>query len=132
MANEVETRNEPSLTSLVSGIVNDAQELVKQQLQMFKAELREDAVRVKDGSIAVAAGLGVSLLGLFLLALSLAHLLQRATGWPEWGCEGLVSLLFLAVGASLFWTAKQKFARALPEQSVEALRENVQWLTKPK
>jgi len=132
MANEVETRNEPSLTSLVSGIVNDAQELVKQQLQMFKAELREDAVRVKDGSIAVAAGLGVSLLGLFLLALSLAHLLQRATGWPEWSCEGLVSLLFLAVGASLFWTAKQKFARALPEQSVEALRENVQWLTKPK
>ena len=132
MANEVETRNEPSLTSLVSGIVNDAQELVKQQLQMFKAELREDAVRVKDGSIAVAAGLGVSLLGLFLLALTLAHLLRWATGWPDWCCEGLVGLLFLAVGASLFWTAKQKFARALPEQSVEALRENVQWLTKPK
>jgi len=132
MANEVETRNEPTLTSLVSGIVNDAQELVKQQLQLFKTEMREDAVRVKDGAIAVAAGLGVSLLGLFLMSLTLAHLLRWATNWPDWCCEGLVGLLFLAVGGSLFWAAKQKFARALPEQSVQALRENVQWLTRPK
>jgi len=132
MANEVESRNEPSLTSLVSGIMNDAQELVKQQFQLFKTELREDTVRVKDGAIAVAAGLGVSLLGLFLLALALAHLLQWATGWPVWCCEGLTALVFLAIGASLFWAAKQKFARAFPEQSVQALRENVQWITRPK
>lgn len=34
--------SEASVTSLVRGILNDAQELFRQQSALFKAELRED------------------------------------------------------------------------------------------
>src|SRR4051812_23999604 len=99
MANEVEHRTEPTMTSLVTGIVNDAQELIKQQFAMFKAEVRDDVRRAKDGALSLGIGAGAALLGAFLISFALAHLLQWATAWPGWACEGLVGLVFIAVGA---------------------------------
>ena len=44
-----QTGSEPTVTSLLSGIVNDAQELIKQQLDLFKHELKDDVKRAKKG-----------------------------------------------------------------------------------
>jgi hypothetical protein len=46
MATNVHSDTDVSLTSLVNGIVNDAQELMKQQFALFQAEVKED---MQDG-----------------------------------------------------------------------------------
>jgi len=142
MAVEVQTPPEPSLTRLVQGIVNDVGELIKQQFQFAKAELKSDIHKTGETArlFGVAAFLGV--LGVLILSLMLVHLLNWLTlpagveqaGLPLWACHGIVGLLFLAVAGALFYAAKQKLRtfNPLPDQTAETVKENLQWVTSSK
>jgi len=133
MADDVQTMNGTSLTSLVSGIVDDAQRLINQQLKLFKAEIQQDMARTREASFKLASGLAISFLGGILLIFALAHLIN----WlfptvPLWVCYGLFGLVVVAVGGCLAYTGKKQFDsfNPLPDESLQALQENVQWLTK--
>ena len=42
MATDLKSTQEPSVTALVTGIISDAEELFKQQFELFKHEVRDD------------------------------------------------------------------------------------------
>jgi len=124
-----------SVTQLVSGIIEDAQELTRQQLALFKSEVRQDFARTKEAMISLAAGVGVAVLGAFLLCFMLVYLLNwAAPAMPLWACFGIVGGLLAVVGAGLVAAGRKKFEsfNPLPDQSVSALKENVQWIKNPK
>ena len=136
------TSSDPSVTSLLSGIVNDAQELIKQQLQLFKHELKDDMKRAQEALPSLGVGVTVALAAVFLLGLTIAHLLywgfNPAPGagpehFPLWACYAIVTVVFGAVGCALLYFAKKNL-ESLPmsHQAAEATKENVEWLTKPK
>jgi len=137
MAIELRNGPEPSVTSLVSGIIHDVQELMRQQLALFKEEITNDFHKAKEVAISVAIswalGLGAVVVGTGMLLLMLVHLLHWATQLPLWGCYGLVGAAALALGTGLLYAGKKKLEtlHPLPEQSVQALKENVQCLTNP-
>jgi multisubunit Na+/H+ antiporter MnhB subunit len=134
MANDLQTRPEASVASLVGGIVQDAQDLLKQQLNLFSSELRQDVSNAKDAAIALLAGSVVCLIGALLLALTAAKLLF----WlfpqylAEWGCYGIVGVVFVAIGAALLARSRQALNDVTVDQSVTGLKENVEWKTNPK
>src|SRR5262245_19397818 len=130
MAQDTHSGSAPSMTSLVSGIVNDAQELIKQQLAMFRAEIKEDLRKTKQASLALGVGAGVALLGGLFLCLALAFLLWWATPLPLWGAFAIVGGIFAIVGGVMIFAGKKKFDsfNPLPDQSAEALKENVECL----
>jgi len=133
----VETRSDSdaSVTSLVSGILNDAQDLLKQQVNLFKHELREDIRKTKDASQVLGLGVGLMLLGTILLSFMLAHLLSWAVpDLPLWACFGICGGAMMAGGIIVYYVAMAKFGafNPLPDQSAQALKENVQWITNPK
>lgn len=132
MANDLNTGTEPSITGLVTGIFNDAQELLKQQLALFKQEVKDDVRRTKDGAISMSVGLGIFIMGGILLALMLVQLLKLAL--PEWSSYAIVGVVLTAAGGALFYAGKKRFEsfNPLPDQSVAALKENVQWILNPK
>jgi len=137
MADDVHTSSEPSVTSLVSGILKDAEELFKQQVVLFKHEVKEDLRKTRDASMALAAGVGVLVLGILLLCWMLVHLLTWAAGpdvLPLWASFGIVGGILTLAGVILCYTGKKKFDsfNPLPEETAEALKENVQWIMKPK
>ena len=135
MANDLQTGTEPSLTGLVTGIINDAQDLLKQQIALFKQEIKDDVRKTKEAVVSLSAGLGILLVGGLLWCLMLVHLVNWAfPSLPLWCCYGLVGLVFVACGGALLYAGKKRFEsfNPLPEQSVEALKENVQWIMKPK
>jgi len=140
MADRIQTSSlpgaEPTVTSLVSGIVTDAQELIKQQLLLFRHELKDDVNRAREALPSL--GLGVTLMGAatIFLGMTVAHLLNWAVGeahLPLWGCYAIVTAVFGVVGLTLLYFAK-KTLESLPmsHQAAEATKENVEWLTKPK
>jgi len=133
MANPVPSSN-LSIPSLVTGIVEDAQGLIRQQFALLKHELREDAARVKNGSVILGAGIGVGLLGGILLTLMLVYLLHwAAPDLPLWACYGIVGGVFVAASGLLCYRGISEFKsfNPIPEQTVQAMKENFQWKTAP-
>jgi Putative Actinobacterial Holin-X, holin superfamily III len=133
MATDLETGQEASVTQLVSGIMSDAQKLTRQQLALLRYEVKEDLHKAREAGFFLAWGLGTALMGALLFCLMLVHLLSwTAPELPLWGCYGIVGGLVAALGSALFFAGIHKVRSFDPplDQSVQALKENVQWLTK--
>jgi len=135
MATDLNTTSDASATALVSGIINDAQDLMRQQFELLKHEVRADVGKTADVILAFAAGACVGFAALFMAALTAAYLLQWAVpGLPLWACFGIPGLVLAVASAGLCVVGKLKLQsfRAAPSESVQALKENVQWITNPK
>jgi hypothetical protein len=135
MATDLETGSEASMTQLVSGIITDTQELIKQQIALLRHEVQEDLRKTKEASFSLIWGVGITLLGSVLVSLMLVHVVSWAL--PElhlWVCYGIVGAPIAVLGISLFYAGIHKFKsfNPLPDESVKAFKENVQWITNPK
>jgi hypothetical protein len=135
IANDGQGPPERSVTTLVSGIIADTQQLIQQQFAMFQQEFRDDWRKSKEAAIALAVGVGITLAGSVLLLLMLSLLLHWAVpGLPLWACCGIVGGVLVALGGALVYAGVKKFDsfHPLSDQSVEAMKENLKWTTKPK
>jgi uncharacterized membrane protein YqjE len=130
---EVHTQTEPSLSSLVQGIVHDVQELTRQQLELLKVELRNDFAKSRDAGLSLIVGMVVAFVGGLLLTTGLTLLLWWSIeGLALWGAFLIVGLLVTAGGGGAVYYGYHKFQtfNPLPDQSVDALKENLTWATK--
>jgi hypothetical protein len=137
MATDVQTGSEQpsSVTGLVSGIIKDAEDLFKQQVALLKHEVREDLRKTRDATLALGAGVGVLVLGTIFLLTTIALLLAWAIpSLPLWVGFGIVAAVLIIGGVVLLYAGKKKFDsfNPLPDETAEALKENVQWIAKPK
>jgi len=121
---------EPSMTALVSGIVADAQVLMRQELQLAKVEIKQELAKTRDAAIGFAAGAGFTVWGTVLLTLMVVHLLNWATSIPLWGCFGIVGGLSFIAGAALIFFGKSRAEsiNLIPPQTAATMQENVQWI----
>jgi uncharacterized membrane protein YqjE len=129
------TDTEPSMTSLVKGVIDDVQKLITQQLKLFKQELEEDFTKSRRAALPMIIGLGISMIGALLLGITLGLFLNWAfPSLPLWGAFAIVTVLMTGVGLALFFVGRAKFRafNPLPDRTLEALKENVQCLTNPK
>lgn len=127
-----------NMAPLVTGIIDDLQELIKQNLALFKVEVREDFKKTKEAAAALGVGVGLAIVGALHLTLMLVFLLwwafssevRSVSGLPLWVCFAIVGGVFLGVGAALTFKGKKKLDsfNPLPDQTAEALKENVQWI----
>jgi hypothetical protein len=141
MDTQVPTSQEPGVATLVKGIVEDLGDLIKQQFQFARAEVKADLRKTKEASTLLVLGVGIAFFGVILACLMLVHLLHWVTSPPEmdtaslplWSCFAIVGLVFLGTGAVLIQVGRKKFSsfNPLPDQTVDTLKENVQWITNP-
>jgi hypothetical protein len=123
-----------SVTGLVSGIISDAQELLKQQVALVRAELKADFRRTVQAATLLAIGALVLVPAAFLLCNMFVFMLHELAGLSVWAGYGIVGGVFAVLGAVLIAVGIQRFRsfNPLPDQSVEAIKENVRWMTNPK
>jgi hypothetical protein len=141
MATTFQDRSDQSMVSLLSGIVDDVNDLIKQQVQLTRAEIQEDLRAAGGIALVFAAGAGVLLLGAILLCFMLVYLLHwltapagaDASSLPLWACYGIVGATFGVLGGALMAAGKKKYdsTNLLPDKAAHALKENVECLTKP-
>jgi len=135
MATDLGSAGQPSLTVLLKEILNDIQDLFRQQLVMFKTEIKSDIRKTGQVAALMAAGMGgIAVGGMFFLIMLPLLLNWLVPTIPLWGCFGIVGAVVLAVGGVLVFVGIRRFKSfdPLPTQSVEALKENLQWTTHPK
>jgi len=125
-----EREREPSLATLLSGIVGDAQVLVRQEIALARQEVREEISNAKDAGIALAIAGGVLAVGGLLLVLALAQALAFFLHWPVWAGYVVVGAVLAIVGYILFSSAQKRMQQInpMPEKTVETLKENVEWI----
>jgi len=134
MASNLQSSSEPSVTALVTGIINDGQELLKQQMALFKAEVREDLRRTKEVVASLAFGGLILFIGAILLCLTVVFLLHEKATWPLWSSFLLVGGFMAVVGGGLTGLGIKQLNsfNPLPDETAEALKENLEWKTKPR
>jgi uncharacterized membrane protein YqjE len=134
METNVETNAEEGVSTLVGGIVHDMGKLLGEQLTLFQVEIKNDLHRTLAALTPFLAGAGIAVAGLLLLSMGSAHLLCWAVPeLPLWGGYGIVGGVFVTVGVGLIYWAKamlDSVSPLLPDTSLKALKENIQWKTK--
>lgn len=134
MQQHTEQDQDVSMVRLVTGIISDGQELIKQQFALLRAELKEDLRKAREASMMLAFGLSILFVGTILLALMLVYLLSWAVAsLPLWACFGIVGCIFTLAGAGMCLGGfkRMKDAASL-EQSVQEFKETTQWIANPK
>jgi len=131
------------MASLVGGIVGDFQDLIKQQLALTRKEIEADFRKTREAATLFAVGIGLALFGCFAFCLMLAHLIHHLStpvaardvaAIPLWGCYALVTVVLLGGGGALAFAGKKKFDsfNPLPDESAQALKENIEWIANKK
>ncbi|HST64319.1 MAG TPA: phage holin family protein [Mycobacteriales bacterium] len=116
-----------SVGELLGKVTTDLSTLMRKEVELAKVEMKEEATKAgKAGGMLAGAG-AVGYLVLVFLALALMFALDAVmpTGWAA-----LITAAVLGViAAILFVVGKKQFAQVnpKPEQTVETLKEDVQW-----
>jgi uncharacterized membrane protein YqjE len=129
-----ENRDGTNVVSLVTNIISDAQDLSRQQIELFKVEIQEGAKKAQTIAMLSAAAAAVAVIAGVVLAFAAAGWLASAfQNLPEWGAQAIVGVVLAVVAGILFGVCKQYLDsfNLMPEKSVEAMKENLEWKTKP-
>ena len=123
-----QVRDERSLGDLFSDLSRETTTLVRQEVQLAKAELTQSATEAARGIGMLVAGGAVAYAGLFFLLLAIVFGLIEA-GWDAWLSALVVGLVVVAIGAVLVLRAREslKPANLAPQKTVETLKEDTAW-----
>jgi VIT1/CCC1 family predicted Fe2+/Mn2+ transporter len=116
---------ERPLGDLVRELVGDAQVLLRDEVRLAKAEVREEAKKAAKG--AGAMGAGGALLHAALLFLGVTLVLVGATFLPAWLSALVVTAIYAGAGwAAVSW-GRGELRRTRPERAVEHVKEDARW-----
>ena len=102
------TQAEPSWASLLTGIADEAKELLLQEVALTKLEVRYELVKARSAAISLGIAIGTIAIGCMLLALMLVYGLAEWTTVPLWGCYGIVGGAITVIGAGALVLAKSR------------------------
>ncbi|SES21610.1 Putative Holin-X, holin superfamily III [Lentzea xinjiangensis] len=126
----VDTQGE-SLGDLVSDLTKDLSTLMRQELELAKAELRQEASKAGKATGMLAAAGFAGYLTTVLLSFALVFALGAVMplGWAAL----IVAALWGIAGAVLYTSgrAKLRTVNPKPERTVETLKEDAEWAKHP-
>lgn len=127
------TDDGPSVTGLLSGIVQDTQTLFGQQVLMLKSEIKEDFRRSKRAAEFASLSIVLLTVGALAMVFCLAWLLHEQFQLHLWVSFGITGALFLVAGGILgviSYILLERF-NPLPDKTLQTIKENISWdLTK--
>ncbi len=115
------------LAELVKEMTSELSELFRKEIELAKVETKEEVAKVaKTGGLFAGMGLAAWLAVIFL-SFALAWALDASL--PRWLAFLLVGLVYAAAAGALFLQGRKtaKTINPVPEQTVETLKEDVQW-----
>lgn len=120
-----------SIGELVSTITEDVQTLFRQEIELAKAEVREDAIdTAKAASLLGAAGFAGYMVAVLLSLAAVFGLgALLGLGWAALIVAGVWAL----IGVALYATGRGRMRKVSvkPERTVESLKEDAAWLRHP-
>lgn len=117
-----------SITDLLRSTVRDAQDLVRGEIALAKAEMRDEVRRFGAGAALLAAAAVAAIIAVVFLLTAASWGISEAAGWPAWPGFAIVGFVVLLTAAVLGMVGKKRFngERHMP-LTVDTMKENMQW-----
>lgn len=117
-----------SFAGLLVELASQSSLLVREEVLLARRELREDFEQMRTSLLKVAVGTAVAVLAAF--SFLAAAILALSQYWEPWQAALTVGLGIAVVAVVMIFVglAQLKQARLMPEQTLETLEENKQWL----
>ena len=127
-------KEERKLGELVFDVTEGVSGLVREEIQLAKAEVSEKAGKIAKGAVVgISAGV-FAFLALILVMEGIAWLLNEEVfdgkTWPGFFIEAAVFLLIAALAALIAYKAVKAGSPPLPEQAIEEAKLTKEMLTK--
>lgn len=117
---------DPSIGELLSTVTSDVQELFRQEAELAKAEIREEATKAgKAAGMYGGAGFAGYMVALFL---SLAAVFGLANVMDAGWAALIIAGVWAVIGAVLYAKGRSRMREvSKPEQTVQTLKEDARW-----
>jgi hypothetical protein len=117
-----------SIAAVFQDILRNVQEIVRSEVRLAKAEVRDEASKALSSTVWLVGGAVAAQLALLFLLWTITYAL--ALVMPMWGAALVVSGVVAAVAAVLLKIGFRRFAlvHAEPERTVATIKENVAWV----
>ena len=118
-----------SIPALIRGVMEDARQLIRQEIALARVEIREEASKVQTAGIAFGAAAITGLIAVVLLCVALGGAIAYALSWPTWAGYGVVAILLAAtaIGCVTMGRSRLSTVSALPNTTA-TVRENMAWI----
>jgi len=127
-------RTDPSDTSigqLIGDISDDLSRLFRQEVELAKAEVRQEATKAGKAAGMLGAAAFAGYLAILLLSFAVVYALSNVmdSGWAAL----IVAIVWAIVGGVLYASGRSKLRTVspVPRQTVETMKEDAQWLKNP-
>jgi uncharacterized membrane protein YqjE len=117
-----------SIGELVKDLATETSTLVRQEIDLAKAEMTERGKRAGKGAGMLGAAALVGLLAAGALTACFIAALDKAMA--TWLAALVVTVVFGAIAAALAMTGRKQIQEAappVPEQAIDSVKEDVQW-----
>jgi len=124
-SHRIETRDR-SMADVIKDIIGNVQDMIRSEVRLAKAELREETTRTLAGAkmLGIAAGLGLFATAFLLTGIALLLALVM----PAWVAMLLMAVVLGAPAAILFGKGRAQLTMPTPNKTIDNVKENVEWM----
>jgi uncharacterized membrane protein YqjE len=117
-----------SIAGVLQDILTNVQTIIRAEVRLAKAEVRDEATKAISSAIWLFAGAVTAVCALTFALWTVAYAL--ATVWPMWAAALAVAVVLGAASALLITAGVKRLKRVspVPRQTVDTIRENAEWV----
>lgn len=126
------TTHDPTIGSLLKGILDDVQTLFREEIALARVEIGQQAARAKAAAMSFGVAAGALLFGVTFLLIAAALGIADGLNWPVWAGFLTVAIVLTLGGAMAFAAARNRLnaVHVVPEETLSTLKENSAWIAK--
>ena len=112
-----------SIASMVSDIIGDVQQIVRAEVRLARAEIREELAKARRGVVFLFAGAVVVMMAFGVGLLSAVYALAQV--WPPWAAALTVGGVVAIIGVVVLMTGMKqiKGVSLPPERTVSTIKD---------
>jgi acyl-CoA reductase-like NAD-dependent aldehyde dehydrogenase len=120
-----------SISDVLQDILRNVQEILRSEVRLAKAEIREEATQAASSALWVTVGVVVLLSAWMFLLWTAAYAL--AAIMPMWSATVVIAIAIAGAGSALIAIGIRRFTQVkpMPERTIESLKENLEWMKQP-
>lgn len=118
-----------SIADVLRRALADAQDLIRAEIALAKAEVNQEIRRVGMGIVALGAAAAAALIAVVFLLTAAAWAISGGLGWAVWAGFAIVGGAVALIAGVLAVIGRSRLTshRAMP-RTMETMKENVEWM----